>query len=199
MQTGDGTEWSEPISVDEDTPHPIWFAKAAYQLGYSSLVRQVDGRYEIRLPVGAQDEITERATWLAERDAKGLPVNPLPCGRFPDSEEEFADQILVAVIADPEHGEVYVDFARPLRAIGISPAMARTIAMKLMEVADGIDPDGSAGMKNPATVTIGHIRVPGSDITKEGAVVMPGVLDDLCFLGPGEDADVSENDLDSCP
>jgi len=197
-------KWTDPIIVDEDTPHPIWFAKAAFQLGHDSIVRKVeDGSYEIRLPrepTEAQDEITERAIWLKERDAKGLPVDPLPSGRFPDDLEEFGDQIPVVIVADTERVEVYIDFARPIKALGVSPAMARTIALKLNQVADLIDPDGSLGMQNPASVTIGHIRVPGSVVIKEGNVIVPGLMDDLRVHGdPMEEVEAREETLQEFP
>lgn len=199
-------KWTDPITIGEDMPQPIWFAKAAFQLGHNTVVRKVEnGSYEIRLPsepAEAQGEITERARWLEEREAKGLPVDPLPSGRFPDDPEEFGDQIPVVVVADTERVEVYIDFARPIRALGISPAMARTIALKLNQVADLIDPDGSLGMQNPTSVTIGHIRVPGSDAIKEGVVVTPGLVDDLKVgdrLDPDDEADEHEAALQGFP
>jgi hypothetical protein len=193
-------QWTDPIAVGEDTPHPIWFAKAAFQLGHDTLVRRrEDGTHEVKLPVDHVDEITERAVWLAERDEQGLPVDPLPSGRFPDDAEEYGDQIPVVVVADAEHAEVYIDFARPIRALGISPAMARTIALKLNSVADLVDPDGSLGMQNPATVTIGHVRVPDSSVLKEGNVIVPALMDDLHTRmsepDPGEQADMLEEEL----
>lgn len=183
-------KWGEPINTkDEGVPHSIWFAKAAFQLGHDVLVREKDGEHQIRLPKGPEDTVGAiwmRAKWLEERENQGLPVDPLPSGRFPDDPEEFADQIPLVVASDIEHREVYIDFAKPLRALGISPAMARTLAMKLHEVADIIDPDGSMGMKNPSTVAIGHVKVPGSSLVKEGLVVTPGLVDDLKLEGEGE-------------
>jgi len=185
-----GKEWGDPIdTAKEGVPHSIWFAKAAFQLGHTVLVRCVNGEHQIRLPSGPPevvDGIWKRALFLEEREKNGLPVDPLPSGRFPDDAKEFADQIPLVIAADIERGEVYVDFARSIQALGISPAMARTLAMKLNDVADSLDPDGSMGMKNPASVSIGHIKVPGSDVVKEGTVITPGLIDDL-KLGEGDD------------
>lgn len=177
---------------DGDVPDPIFWSKACRQLGIPSeaqpFVRDGEEQIRARLPVMPRetfDTVLKRAQFLLEREAQGLPTEQLPSGRWPDSLEEFADQVPVVIAKDDGKGSVYIDFGRPIQAIGVSPAMARTIATLIMTAANEMDPTGELGNR-PELVNVARLRVPGKEVEQEGTVELPGVFAGLTVPQDGE-------------
>jgi hypothetical protein len=167
---------------DGDVPDPIFFSKACRQLGIPSeaqpFVRDGEENIRARLPMMPRETfetVLKRAQFLLEREAQGLPTEQLPSGRWPDSLDEFADQVPVVIAKDKEKASVYIDFGRPIQAIGVSPAMARTIATLIMAAANEMDPAGELGNR-PELVNVARLKVPGQEVEQEGTVELPGVF-----------------------
>lgn len=167
---------------DDDAPDPIFWSKACRQLGIpseaQSFVRGGKSHIRVRLPTMPQETfqtVLERVRFLVEREAQGLPTEQLPSGRWPDSLDEFADQVPVVIAKDEEKFSVYLDFGRPIQAIGVSPAMARTMATLIMTAANEMDPSGELGNR-PELVNVARLKVPGKDVEQEGTVELPGVF-----------------------
>jgi len=178
---------------DGDVPDPIFWTKACRQLGIPSEAQQFMAgdtpSVRARLPTMPKEtyeSILERASFLLEREAQGLPTEQLPSGRWPDSLDEFADQVPIVIAKDQEKASVYLDFGRPVQAIGVSPAMARTIATMIVTAANEMDPDGELGNR-PELVNIARLKVPGVDTEQEGTVELPGVLTGLELPEEGDD------------
>ena len=167
---------------DGDVPDPIFFSKACRQLGIPSQAQPFvqDDKESIRarlpvMPKQTYESVLKRAEFLLEREAQGLPTEQLPSGRWPDSLDEFADQVPVVIAKDEDKASVYLDFGRPVQAIGVSPAMARTIATLIMTAANEMDPDGEMGNR-PELVNVARLKVPGMEQEQEGTVELPGVF-----------------------
>jgi hypothetical protein len=131
------------------------------------------------MPRQTYETVLKRALFLAEREEKGLPTEQLPSGRWPDSLDEFADQVPVAIAQDEKTKSVYIDFGRPIQAIGVSPAMARTIATMIMTAANELDPEGTVATSHPELLNVARLRVPEQDVEQEGTVMLPGVFNAL--------------------
>jgi hypothetical protein len=166
-------------------PDPIFFSKACRQLGIPSEAQPFvkDGNQSIRarlpaMPQQTYDSVLKRARFLVEREAQGLPTEQLPSGRWPDSLDEFADQVPIVIAKDEDKDSVYLDFGRPIQAIGVNPAMARTIATMIMTAANEMDPDGELGSR-PELVNVARLKVPGREVEQEGTVELPGVFSGL--------------------
>jgi hypothetical protein len=123
--------------------------------------------------------VKERAKFLQDREEEGLPTEQLPSGRWPDSLDEFADQVPLVVAGDKDKLAVYLDFGRPIQAIGVSPAVARTISMLIMDAANELDPDGAVAGAHPELVNVARVRVPDKTLEQEGTVFMPGLTQEL--------------------
>jgi len=167
---------------DGNVPDPIFWSKACRQLGIPSEAQPFakDGEEHIRarlpvMPRQTYETVLNRARFLLEREDQGLPTEQLPSGRWPDSLDEFADQIPVVIAKDEEKASVYIDFGRPIQAIGVSPAMARTIAIMIMTAANEMDPKGELG-NQPELVNVARLKVPDQDVEQEGLIELPGVF-----------------------
>jgi len=185
-------------------PEPIFWSKACRQLGVPSEIQSFkrDGEDLVRarlpvMPRKTYEAILKRARFLVEREQHGLPTEQLPSGRWPDSLDEFADQVPLAIAKDEENNSIYIDFGRPIQAIGISPAMARTIATMIVTAANEMDPDGLIAMSRPELVNVARIRVPEHDLEQEGTVALPSVFAGLKLHERPDDS--SSFDLDNYP
>jgi hypothetical protein len=181
---------------DDGMPAPIFLSKACRQLGIPSEMQPTtreDGQgatIRVRLPTMPKETfetVKTRAKFLQQRDKEGLPTEQLPSGRWPDSLDEFADQVPLVVVADEEKGSVYLDFGRPIQAIGVSPAMARTISTLIMGVANEVDPDGQLAYSRPELVNVARVTVPGKKIEQEGTMVLPALIGSLQEKLDGEE------------
>ena len=169
----------------DELPEPIFFSKACRQLGIPSEAQPFvkNGEESIRARLPAMPRLTyeavlKRACFLVEREVQGLPTEQLPSGRWPDSLDEFADQVPIVIAKDEDKGAVYLDFGRPIQAIGVNPAMARTIATMIMTAANEMDPDGELGNR-PGLVNVARLKIPGQEAEQEGTIELPGVFSGL--------------------
>jgi hypothetical protein len=131
------------------------------------------------MPLRTYETVVERVGFLQKREAQGLPVEPLHDGTWPESSEEYADSIPLIITKDEEKKSVYIDFGRPIHAIGVSPTMARTLAVMMMTVANELDPDGMVTMGRPELVSVGRLKVSDEEKEKVGIISLPGILGEL--------------------
>lgn len=163
-------------------PEPILWSKACRQLGIPSEFQEEKAGIRVRLPVmplRTYETVVERVGFLQKREAQGLPVEPLHDGTWPESSEEYADSIPLIITKDEEKKSVYIDFGRPIHAIGVSPTMARTLAVMMMTVANELDPDGMVTMGRPELVSVGRLKVSDEEKEKVGIISLPGILGEL--------------------
>jgi len=167
----------------DETADPIFYSKACRQLGVPSQAQPFkddkgNESVRARLPIMPKvtfENIVKRAEFLLEREQKGLPTEQLPSGRWPDSLDEFADQILVTIAKSAKKNSIYIDFGRPIQAIGVNPAMARSIAVMLMNEADCLDPLMES-IGRPELINVARIKVSDSEAEKEGRLEFPSLL-----------------------
>ena len=163
-------------------PDPIWFAKAGFQLGYHVIVKKGDKKFIVGLPSNKKiyNAILERAIFLKDRFEKGLPVDPLSDGTFPDTEEKLLEGVIFAVNPDLKEKTVRIDFNRSVKSIAIQPHAARFIALMLNSSADRVDPKNEL-MKNASRLDKGKIIF--EDGREEEVEVKPSLPDMSFFKG----------------
>lgn len=175
------------IGLGDDPVAPIFYSKACRQLGIPSEMQPFQrpeggSTIRVRLPMMPEETLAtvkERARFLQDREQRGLPTEQLPSGRWPDSLDEFADQVPLVVATEKEKLFVYLDFGRPIQAIGVSPAVARTISILIMDAANELDPDGVVAGAHPELVNVARVKVPGKTLEQEGTISMPGLSREL--------------------
>jgi hypothetical protein len=175
------------IGHDDDPVAPIFYSKACRQLGVPSEMQPFPkegggSTIRVRLPLMPEETlktVKERAKFLQEREERGLPTEQLPSGRWPDTLDEFADQVPLVIKAEQNKLSVYLDFGRSVQAIGVSPAVARTISMLITEAANELDPEGAVAGTHPELVNVARVKVPGSTLEQEGTIFMPGLSQEL--------------------
>jgi len=175
-----------------DIAEPIFFSKACYQFGFASEVGVFTNKetgksdFKVKLPPMTEEmreKVIERAKFLQLRSEQGLPVDPLPSGRFPDSEEEYADAIPLSIQPDTNKGTVCVGFGRAITTIDVTPAMARTIALMLMGSAATIESE--CAPVDHGKVNIARVRVPDSTVEKEGTISLLDFMAPSNMVGSG--------------
>lgn len=163
----------------------IMVAKAASQLGINyqltfrdKIVRaktsdgRVDSHYR-RLPVVRFEEkhkeaIERRAIFLHGRSERYLPVDPLPDGSWPDSEDEYTDPIVLNVATDEDRRAVVLDLGRPLRAMTIHPSAARSLAMWIMATANQIG--GELAEDESVKTRVAYVTEPEGKSVKQASL-----------------------------
>jgi hypothetical protein len=138
----------------------------------------------VAIPEEFVESVERRAMFLHDREQKSLPVDPLPDGSWPDSEEEYTAPVVVNVATDEERRAVVLDLGRPLQAMTIHPSAARSLAMWLMATANQVggelDADDTirtrvahvtdleTGMEKQASLEFRDFFVDGSSQDNEG-------------------------------
>jgi hypothetical protein len=163
-------------------PDLILFAKAGFQLGYHVSFKKREGISIICIPENKEiyDAIWERARFLKNRFDQELPVDPLPDGTFPDTEEDLLEGIIFAVNPDLESKTVRIDFNRSVKSMAIQPHAARFIALMLNSSASEVDPSGGL-IRDGSRLVHGEIINENGD--KEEVKIQPSLPDMSFFKG----------------
>ena len=144
-------------------------AKAANQIGINYHIRfkgeGADRKPVVAVPEEYHENIERRAFFLFGREKDNLPLDPLPDGSWPDTDDEYAEPILVNVAADEERQAVVLDLGRSLRAMTIHPSAARSLAMWLMTTANQVGTDDVAG--GPMKLSVAYVKEPESGDVKQ--------------------------------
>lgn len=166
----------------EVDPDPIWFAKAGFQLGYHVVVKKRNKVFVVEMPSDKEihDAIWGRAIFLKGRFDQELPVDTLPNGNFPDSEEELLEGVVFAVNPDLIEKTVRIDFNRSVKSISIQPHAARFIALMLTTSADQADPKNES-IKDASRLVKGEVTF--EDGRKEEIEIQPSVENMNFFKG----------------
>lgn len=122
----------------------------------------------VAIPEEHMESVERRAMFLFERNEKHLPVDPLPDGSWPDTEDDYTEPVIVNVAVDEELQAVLLDLGRPIQSMAIHPAAARSLAMWLMTVANQVGGE----LKDDDTVRtrVAYVAATKDELTKQASL-----------------------------
>ena len=155
--------------MKDEKPPLLFLMKAARQLGIMEPLNRFtmsDGALEFlaRTPEHDVGRLVERAWFLEDREARGLPTELTPSGRMPDSHDEVDDPVAFRIGIDRKKKVIAIHHGRPLKAFDIHPAAARALGMALMHAADQVDPDGASLRDDPKLVGVAYVHAEDGNV-----------------------------------